>query len=73
MSISNFKKHIAVSNKTNKEYKEYLQVMKDEGEEDFYLASKSVMTYLHPNETLTGKDYQDINKLRRWYNNDQEA
>ena len=66
MGITDFKKHIKESTKMTKEYKTYLAVMRDEGS-DWYEASKTVMEYLHPNDKLTRKDYESINKLRKWY------
>jgi len=66
MSIADFKKHVAQQSKVTKEYKEYLKVMKDDGME-WYVASKTVMEYLHPNDKLTSKDYKEINSLKKWY------
>ena len=67
MSVKEFKAHITKSNKEIKEYKEYLVVCKGENM-DYYQASKTIMEYLHPNDKLTVKDYEEINKLRKWYN-----
>jgi len=69
MSIKAFKSHLTVTNKQNKEYKEYLQVCKEDGL-DYYQASKTVMEYLNPGDKLTIKDYAEINRLRSWYNKD---
>ena len=69
MSIKDFKAHITKVNKVTKEYKSYLEVMKEEGTE-WYIASKTVMEYLHPGDKLTGKDYTEINRLKSWYEED---
>ncbi len=66
MSIADFKKHVASSTKRTKEYKQYLAVMKTEDME-WYVASKTVMEYLHKDDKLTAKDYTEINGLKKWY------
>ena len=66
MSISEFKKHVTANNKVTKEYKEYLKVMKEDDME-WYIASKTVMEYLHKGDKLTAKDYSVINSCKKWY------
>ena len=70
MSIKEYKAHRAATTKNTKEYKEYLNIHKSEGDE-WYVASKAVMEYLNPGEKLTVTDYTEINTLRSWYKQDQ--
>ena len=67
MAIKDFKALVQQEAKLTKEYKNYLAVAGEEGL-PWYSASKMVMEYLHPNQQLKADDYKEINKLRRWYN-----
>ena len=66
MSIKEYKAARAAATKHSKEYKEYLTIHREDGDE-WYVASKAVMEYLNPGEKLTVTDYKEINTLRAWY------